>query len=98
MQYAFGDPDRPWFAEGYSEIVPVVEKLVEKHGDRVVFTRFVRDPMESGHWSAYYEQWPTYRVAQDDPVWELTLDVAEDRLIIDEPTFSKWGQTLRDIV
>lgn len=56
MQRAFGDPASGWAAEGYDEIVPVVEGLARRFGDRVVHSRFVRDPAERGQWRAYYDQ------------------------------------------
>ena len=60
-------------------------------GLRVVFTRLVRDPTEPGYWPAYYDRWPPFRLSQDDPVWDLTVDVPEGAHVIDEPTFSKWA-------
>ena len=91
MQSAFGDPTSEWSAEGYAEIVPTVDNLVAEFGDRVVFTRLVRDPTEPGYWPAYYDRWPPFRLSQDDPVWDLTVDVPEGAHVIDEPTFSKWA-------
>jgi nicotinamidase-related amidase len=61
MQSAFGDPTSEWSAEGYAEIVPTVNNLVAEFGDRVVFTRFVRDPTEPGHWPACYDRWPSFQ-------------------------------------
>ena len=80
MQSAFGDPTSEWSAEGYAEIVPTVNNLVAEFGDRVVFTRLVRDPTEPGYWPAYYDRWP------DD-----VADAPEGAHVIDEPTFSKWA-------
>lgn len=98
MQLAFATPSSQWCTEDYAAIVPTVERLVETHQGRVVFTRFVRDPAEHGQWSAYYDKWPSFRVAPDDPLWALTLTAPDGAPIIDEPTFSKWSQQLRQVV
>lgn len=98
MQHAFGDPSSGWVAEGYAEIAPVVEKLVARFPQRTVFTRFVRDPDESGQWSAYYDRWAEFRADPDDPVWDLTVDVPAGAPVVTEPTFSKWGAALADVV
>lgn len=98
MQRAFGDPASGWAAEGYDEVVPVVDGLVRRFGDRVVHTRFVRDPTETGQWRAYYDEWPGFRVPPDDPVWALLPPVSADAIVVDEPTFSKWGPQLVDVV
>lgn len=98
MQQAFGDPTSGWAAEGYAQVVPVIGTLASEFGDRVVFTRFVRDPDESGQWAAYYDRWTSFRVRPDDPVWDLTVEVPQEATVIDEPTFSKWGPALQRIV
>lgn len=98
MQHAFGDPSSPWVTEGYAAIVPAVEKLVGRFQDRVVFTRFVRDPAEPGHWSAYYDRWSSFRIPATDPLWDITLDVPVGSAVVDEPTFSKWGSSLEAVV
>lgn len=98
MQTAFGAPSSEWGAEGYAEIVPTVEALVADHSDRVVFTRFVRDPAEPGHWPAYYDRWASFRLGPDDPAWDLTLAVPDGARVVDEPTFSKWTPRLQGLV
>lgn len=97
LQRAFGDPASGWAAPAYAEVVPVVDDLVRRFGDRVVRTRFVRDPAEPGQWAAYYDQWPAFRVPPDDPVWDL-LPPAPGATVVDEPTFSKWGPQLVAVV
>jgi nicotinamidase-related amidase len=98
MQRAFGEPGSPWCAEGYAGIEPVVARLVTAFGDRVVHTRFVRDPAEPLQWSAYYDQWPMFRVPVDDPVWDLTTDLPAGARVVSAPTFSKWGPALEAVV
>ncbi len=98
MQHAFGDPSSGWVAEGYGEIVPVIRDLARDFAGRVVHTRFVRDPAEPGGWGSYYDQWPEFRVAPEDPAWDLTHPPTDGAPVIDEPTFSKWGPALEAIV
>lgn len=98
MQRAFGEPGSDWAAPGYDAVVPVVADLSRRFGDRVVHTRFVRDPAEPGRWAAYYDAWPAFRVPPDDPVWELLPPVGPDAHVVDAPTFSKWGPDLAAVV
>lgn len=98
MQHAFGDPSSGWVAEGYVDIVPVIEDLARDFAGRVVYTRFVRDPAESGQWAAYYDQWPEFRIGPEHHAWELTLAPAEGAPVVDAPTFSKWGPALEAVV
>jgi nicotinamidase-related amidase len=98
MQEAFRDPLSKWACEGYASIEPVVEKLVTSFGDRVAYTRFVRDPAEPDHWAAYYDRWPTFRIPVEDPAWDLTLEVPAGAPVVTRPTFSKWGPDLERVV
>lgn len=98
MQAAFGHPESAWLAEGYAEIVPQVEELVARFVDRVVFTRFVRDPAEPGAWEGYYDRWTSFRKAPDDEAWCLTMAPPEGTPVVDAPTFSKWGEDLAKVV
>jgi len=98
MQRVFGDPTSGWYAEGYDEITPVIERLTDRFSGRTVYTRFVRDPVETGAWRTYYDEWPQFRLAPDDPQWDLTVTVPTDAPVVDEPTFSKWTPALQAIV
>jgi len=98
LQRAFGDPASGWAAQGYDEVVPVVGQLLRRFGDRVVRTRFVRDPAEPGQWAAYYDAWPDFRLPPDDPVWDLLPPAGPGAIVVDEPTFSKWGPALTAVV
>ncbi len=98
MQVAFGDPASDWATPDYARAERVVAGLAERFEGRVVRTRFVRDPAEPGAWADYYDQWPSFRVAQDDPVWDLTSPVAEGSPVVTRPTFSKWGPELEAVV
>lgn len=98
MQHAFGDPSSGWVAEGYADITPVIQQLARHFVDRVVYTRFVRDPSETGQWAAYYDHWSEFRVDPDDSAWDLTIETADGAPVITEPTFSKWGPGLEAVV
>lgn len=98
MQHAFGDPTSGWYAEGYDAITPVIERLAGRFTGRTVYTRFVRDPAETGGWAAYYDQWSDFRLAPDDARWDLTLTVPQEAPVVDEPTFSKWAPALQAVV
>lgn len=98
MQRAFGDPASRWAAPAYAEVEPVVLDLRRRFAGRVVHTRFVRDPAEPGAWSAYYDDWPEFRVGPDDAAWALTTPPAPGDPVVDEPTFGKWGRALEAVV
>jgi nicotinamidase-related amidase len=95
MQVVFGDPSSQWFTPGYASVEPVVARLVEAFGDRVVFTRFVAPEKPVGAWIPYYEQWPFALVDADDPLYDLTPGTHFDNHpVVTEPTFGKWGSDL----
>lgn len=98
MQVAFGDPASRWAAEGYPDAARAVSGLVERFDDRVVWTRFVRDPREALGWSAYYDRWSEFRLPPDASAWDLTLPTSETARIVSLPTFSKWGPDLESVV
>lgn len=98
MQRAFGDPASRWAAPAYAEVEPVVLDLRDRYSGRVVHTRFVRDAAEPGAWSAYYDEWPEFRVGPDDPAWQLTTPPAPGDPVVDAPTFGKWGPALASVV
>ncbi|WP_426245053.1 cysteine hydrolase family protein [Nocardioides sp. LHG3406-4] len=98
MQVAFGDPLSEWTTHNYDRAEQVVSRLADGFEDRVVWTRFVRDPAEPGQWRSYYDRWPSFRVPEDDALWELTLPVAAGARVLSRPSFSKWGPGLQAIV
>lgn len=98
MQVAFGDPASGWAAEGYPAVEKAVAELADRFGDRVVWTRFVRDAREELGWSTYYDRWSEFRLPADDAAWDLTLPVAADAPVVSLPTFSKWGPELESVV
>jgi nicotinamidase-related amidase len=99
MQTVFGDPGSEWFTPGYPAIEPTVSRLVERFGDRVVFTRFVAPEHPEGAWVPYYEQWPFALVDKDDPLYDLMPAFADAAPhVITRTTFGKWDAGLAAIV
>lgn len=94
MQKAFRDDGSPWQVTGYNEAAHHVASLVERYSERTIWTRFVRDPNEDGSWEDYYDRWSDFRIAEDDPTWDITLPVADGDAIVTRPTFGKWGDDL----
>ena len=95
MQRVFGEPDSPWFAPRFAEIVGPVRQLAEAFRPRVTFTRFVAPPEPAGAWRRYYEQWPFALQPPDARIYQLADDFAgQPGPTLDAATFSKWGQEL----
>ena len=93
MQHVFADPESPWAAPGFGEIVEPVGRLVQAFGDRVVFTRFVPPVDPEGSWKDYYDRWEFVGRPGAGALFELVEPWA-GRDAISAPTFSKWGPEL----
>jgi nicotinamidase-related amidase len=99
MQVVFGEPGSPWFTPGYPAIEPTVERLVERFGERVVFTRFVAPEHPEGAWVPYYEQWPFALVAPNDRLYDLMPAFAGSATnVVTRETFGKWDGELAGIL
>jgi nicotinamidase-related amidase len=99
MQDVFGDPESPWATPGFDELVEPIDRLLEKAGDRVVFTRFVPPTRVDGSWRSYYDMWPEVL----DPNRAAWFELAEpwrDRggSTLDKPSFSKWDPELETLM
>ncbi len=94
MQVAFREEGSDWAVPRYDEAAARIATLVDLFGDRVVWTRFVRDPREAGAWSDYYDRWSSFRVDEDSGQWDLTTSAAPGHATVSLPTFSKWGPEL----
>ena len=95
MQRVFAEPDSPWLAPRFTEIVGPVKSLVEAFRPRVTFTRFVAPRVPEGAWRAYYAQWPFALQPPDARIYELVDEFAgEPGPTLDTTTFSKWGPDL----
>ncbi|MFC7766396.1 isochorismatase family protein [Leucobacter soli] len=95
MQHVFRDADSQWATPGYDRAAERISRLTDAYRGEVIWTRFVRDPQESGSWSDYYARWNECREPEDSPVWDLTMPVADGDDIVSLPTFSKWGKSSR---
>jgi nicotinamidase-related amidase len=98
MQRVFAEPDSPWLAPRFAEIVGPVKQLVEAFGQRVTFTRFIAPDVPVGAWRRYYEQWPFALQPPDSRIYELVDDFAPDPAAggpaLAATTFGKWGPEL----
>jgi nicotinamidase-related amidase len=95
MQRVFGEPDSPWLAPRFAEIVDPVRRLAEALAPRAVFTRFVAPAEPHGAWREYYGQWPFALQPPDARIYELADPFAAMAgPTVDAATFSKWGPEL----
>jgi nicotinamidase-related amidase len=95
MQRVFGDPNSPWLAPRFTEIVAPIRRLAGAFGPRVVFTRFVAPAQPHGAWRRYYDQWPFALQPPDARIYELADPFgATAGPTLDTTRFSKWGPEL----
>lgn len=97
MQRIFQDPGSQWVCPGYDAAAERVAALTEEFAGNIVWTRFVRDPLEHGSWRDYYACWDRCREPEGSAVWELTLPATETDAVLTMPTFSKWGAELAEL-
>lgn len=100
-QIVFASPEAsPWGSPLWATTMPRITELVAVYGrDRTVITRFVADAALGGSWEAYYEEWPFALVPGDDRLYDVVDDLAGVAAhVVTEPTFGKWGPSLRSIV
>ncbi|MEV0148775.1 MULTISPECIES: hypothetical protein [unclassified Nonomuraea] len=87
----FGEPDSPWFAPRFAEIVEPIRKLVGAFGPWVTFTRFVAPEAPAGAWVDYYERWPFALQPPGSHAYGLVDDLAglaaDAGPTLDAPTF-----------
>ena len=99
LQRVFGDPASAWRAPRYAAAAANVVRLATAFGDRTVFTRFVAPAEPAGAWVRYYEEFPWALQPADDPLYELTDDVAAHATTtVVATTFGKWTPGLRAVV
>ncbi|GAA1806135.1 cysteine hydrolase [Agromyces neolithicus] len=97
MQEIFRSPTSEWSVPAYDRTAEHVVRLADHFSHSVVWTKFVRDPDETGSWSAYYDRWSNSRAEPDSPVWDLTLPVRDGDRVLTLSTFSKWGPDLAEM-
>lgn len=97
MQHVFGDPDSPWFAPRFGEILDTVDALVAAHTPKVTFTRFVAPTAPTGAWRAYYERFPFALQTPDAPLYQFVERfTGHAGTTLDATTFGKWGRQLAE--
>jgi nicotinamidase-related amidase len=95
LQNIFGDPESPWASPRFSEAVERTLPLVERFGERCVFTRFVAPAKPSGSWIPYYETFPFALRPPDAPTYALDARVTSYATrTVEATTFGKWGADL----
>lgn len=97
MQKIFEEKDSQWFCSEYARAEAVLAPIAENFRGKVVWTRFVRDENEMGSWHDYYQRWDRCREAPESEMWDLTMKVRPDDLILTRSTFSKWDAELAEM-
>lgn len=100
MQRVFAEADSPWVVPGFAGLVPVVERLADAFGDRIVFTRFVpfEEPPGPGAWADYYALHPFFLRPEAEGLTDLVEPFASrDVPTLAAPTFSKHGPALEGL-
>lgn len=92
--------DSPWAAPRYDDAAAGTARLLPRFVGRTVLTRFVAPERPEGAWAPYYRDWPFALVPDADPLYALTEPFAAHRdvPVVTEPTFGKWGTSLRAVV
>jgi len=85
----------PWASPQYDDAAAGIARLLPHFGDRVVLTRYVAPQRPAGAWVDYFAQWPFALVPPDDPLYDLTLDPGDHR-VVTAPAFGKWGEELAE--
>lgn len=95
LQHVFGDPASPWASAQYPRAVVGTARLLPAFVGRTVLTRFVAPGTPTGAWGPYYAAWPFALVPDEDPLYALAPELADQGLpVVTEPTFGKWGPAL----
>ena len=93
MQRIFQEPESQWSVSNYQEAEENILTLRDSF-EHVIWTKFVRDPQETGAWGDYYRRWDECREEPESPRWDITVPVRENEQVLSLPTFSKWGADL----
>jgi nicotinamidase-related amidase len=82
MQRLFAEGTE-WQTPWMPRVLPNILRIVEKHPEHTVFTRFVpaREPgMGQGTWKRYYERW-------------ASMTIVPPALVVDKHVYSPWFET-----
>ena len=98
-QRIFADPDSPWAAPRFAEIVAPIHHLAMALPERTVVTRWVPGQDRTGSWAGYFEHFPFADRPDDDPMFALVREAEglTHRPTVNAPTFGKWGDDLEAI-
>ncbi len=97
MQEIFRSPQSQWGVPTYDSAAQNVTRLTDRFRGSVVWTRFVRDPEESGSWRQYYDRWSGCRATPESAEWDVTMPIESSDRTLTLPTFSKWGSELAQL-
>lgn len=91
-QRIFADPDSPWGAPRFAEVVEPVRELAAEHVGRVVVTRWLPPQDPRGSWVEYMQAWPFADRPADDSLLAVVPALADltNRPTVDAATFGKW--------
>lgn len=102
MQRLFA-PGAPWAVPWAEPVLPKIERVVEQHPERTLFTRFIpaeRPGGGPGTWSRYYKTWSRLTLEQVDlSLIELVPSLARfvpPAKVIDKKVYSPWTEGTLD--
>lgn len=95
-QRIFASADSAWGAAGFPQAFAQIRGLAPLFEGRVSLTRWLPTADRSTAWGDYFRAWPFADVSSDDHLYELVPGAAEltPHLLIEAPTFGKWGEEL----
>lgn len=90
-QRVFADPESPWGASGFADVVPALHSLARAFAGRVLVTRWVAPSHPAGSWAPYLDAWPFARVPADDPLFDVVEGFeAQAAHVLTATTFGKY--------
>lgn len=97
-QNIFTRPDSQWYANFFPHSIPAIQRLADHFGDQTIITRWIPAEEHIGSWKGYFEKWTFADQPADSPIFDLVPEAANwGNLVLDLPTFGKWGPELEAI-
>lgn len=98
-QRIFADPESPWAAPRFDEVIDPIRDLAQEHQERVIATRWVPPHVKHGSWVPYFETYPFADRSQYDPFFDLVDPIAalQPPYTVTAATFGKWVPQLAQI-
>lgn len=90
-QRVFASADSPWGSPMFGDAVAPIRELAAAH--RTIVTRWLPAHGERrvGSWNAYFDAWPFADRPADDPLFDLSPELADlDGQHVAATTFGKW--------